>query len=174
MIIAIQRIHSFILLGISMIQRALSNTTRNKSNWPAFWRTEWNSTAERCFPAFEISGDFIRGLELRVTNSWNQNKNILSVGENSHHSSAPTLPICDYLQNKLTSSSNLAVITFTTRIESEVNPHSSATLSFNGEWQAASLKSVPWNKLFDPTAAMCFFNEHNFPPTCWEPRNQLM
>lgn len=63
------------------------------------------------------------------------------------------------------------VITFTTRIESEVNPHSSATLSFNGEWQAASLKSVPSNKLFDSTAAMCFVNEHNFPPTCWKPRN---
>lgn len=54
--------------------------------------------------------------------------------------------------------------TLTTRIEREVNPHSFATWSFSGWWQDASLKSVPSNKLFDFTAAMCFSNKDSFPP----------
>lgn len=57
------------------------------------------------------------------------------------------------------------IITLTTRMESALNPHSSATLSFSGRSQAASLKSVPSNKLFDLTAATCFSNNDNFPPT---------
>jgi len=56
-------------------------------------------------------------------------------------------------------------ITSTTRMESDVNPHSSATLSFKGWWQDASLKSVPSNKQFDFAAAICSSNAVNFPPT---------
>lgn len=50
-------------------------------------------------------------------------------------------------------------------MERAVNPHSFATLSFTGRSQVASLKSVPSNKTFDMTEAMCFSNKDNFPPT---------
>lgn len=57
-------------------------------------------------------------------------------------------------------------------MDREVNPHSTATLSFDGSWQEASLKSVPSNKQFNFTAAMCSSKADNLPPTCRNPPNR--
>jgi len=55
--------------------------------------------------------------------------------------------------------------TLTTRTESEVKPHSLATLSSTGSSQEASLKSVPSNKVLELISAMCFSRAVIRPPS---------
>lgn len=44
------------------------------SQLPASCRTKWNSAADRCLPAREISGDFKDESDLKVTNSCNHDQ----------------------------------------------------------------------------------------------------
>jgi hypothetical protein len=63
--------------------------------------------------------------------------------------------------------------TFTTRTESEVKPHSLATISSTGSSQDASLKSVPSNRLLELISTMCFSSAAILPPSYQNQKHEV-